>query len=72
MEELLDQKKAHETSLTQRGGLLSVLLNQTTINNIKLPLENTSTTLTTNTNNQTQLTTTQMDLDIIKNEAQIS
>ena len=32
MEELLDQKKVQETSLAQRGGLLSVLLHQTTSN----------------------------------------
>ncbi len=32
MEELLEQKKMHETSLNQRGGLLSVLLHQTTSN----------------------------------------
>ena len=76
MEELLDQKKMHETSLSQRGNILSVLLHQTTsssnnsvdqINKTDIKLEPTSTiTSTTNT------TTTAMDVVDIKKEPQLS
>ena len=60
MEELLDQKKAHETSLAQRGSLLSVLLHQTTTTAV-----NTSEPDSANANSNV------MEVDV-KNEPQLS
>lgn len=61
MEELLEQKKLHETSLAQRGGLLSVLLHQTTSNTQM------------NTENSTVEVSSTMDVDSMhKNDIQVS
>jgi len=61
MEELLEQKKLNETSLVQRGGLLSVLLHQTTSNTQM------------DTENSTIEVSTTMDVDAIhKNDTQLS